>query len=94
MHLKWGVRTVFKVLNTLKTRANFLQLFCQYYAIPQRGPTQEAVMKQLVNISLDKRWADYFTAIDDFLIGRTRISSKASQAAFRDYHMNAPVERR
>eukprot|EP00969_Alexandrium_andersonii_P062274 2742984-Alexandrium_andersonii.AAC.1 len=81
MHLKWEVRTLFKVLNTLKTLANFLQLFCQFYAIPQRGPNSEPVLKQLVNTDLDKRWAGDFTDVDVFLVGRTHISFKQVQPA-------------
>eukprot|EP00969_Alexandrium_andersonii_P068593 3026150-Alexandrium_andersonii.AAC.1 len=73
MRLKWEVHTVFKVLNTLKALANFLQLFCQYYATPQRDSNQEVLLKQLANISLDKRWADCFAEIDDFFIDRTHI---------------------
>eukprot|EP00969_Alexandrium_andersonii_P196129 8664711-Alexandrium_andersonii.AAC.1 len=93
MRLKWAVHAIFKVLSTLKTLANFLQLFCQYYAIPQRGPNQEAVLKQLVKIDLDKRWAGYFTGVYDFLIGRTHISFDTSQIAFRDYFSRAPAGR-
>eukprot|EP00969_Alexandrium_andersonii_P288901 12770294-Alexandrium_andersonii.AAC.1 len=45
MRLKWEVRAVFKVLNTLKDLANFLQLFCQFHGIPQRDPRAELAMR-------------------------------------------------
>eukprot|EP00969_Alexandrium_andersonii_P343885 15199226-Alexandrium_andersonii.AAC.1 len=47
MHLRWELQAVFKVLYTLKTLANFLTLFCQFYGIPQRNTYSEAVTKQL-----------------------------------------------
>eukprot|EP00969_Alexandrium_andersonii_P348886 15426267-Alexandrium_andersonii.AAC.1 len=75
MRLKWEVHAVFKVLNTLKTLANFLQLFCQFHGIPQRGPNLELISKQLVKIDLAEV-ADYFIEIDDSLLtGPTSLSS-------------------
>eukprot|EP00969_Alexandrium_andersonii_P276691 12230238-Alexandrium_andersonii.AAC.1 len=47
MHLRWELHTVFKVLYTLKTLANFLALFCQFYGIPHRDPNSEATSKHL-----------------------------------------------
>eukprot|EP00969_Alexandrium_andersonii_P321632 14211068-Alexandrium_andersonii.AAC.1 len=50
-------------------------------------------MRPFGKIGLDKRWADYFIEIDDFLVDQTHLSFKLNQFAFRDYFANAPVGR-
>ena len=37
MHLTWELPTVFKILRTLKTVANFMMLFCQFHGVPARN---------------------------------------------------------
>eukprot|EP00969_Alexandrium_andersonii_P119408 5279036-Alexandrium_andersonii.AAC.1 len=56
-HVAWGTQNVFVVLETLKSLANFLQLFCQFYAIPQRGLLGEFVTHLYVQIPVGRRWA-------------------------------------
>eukprot|EP00969_Alexandrium_andersonii_P104854 4626226-Alexandrium_andersonii.AAC.1 len=84
MHLRWELHTVFKVLYTLKTLANCVTLFCQFYGIPQRDPCSEATSTHLVRIDLGERWADYFAEIDDVIVDQTHHSFKFGQIVFRD----------
>eukprot|EP00969_Alexandrium_andersonii_P067568 2980648-Alexandrium_andersonii.AAC.1 len=91
MRLRWELHTVFKVLYTLKTLANFLTLFCQFYGIPQRNTYSEAVTKQ--SVRLDRRWADYVNDHDEFFVGQTHVHFKSAQIAFRDAFADGPKDR-
>eukprot|EP00969_Alexandrium_andersonii_P342103 15122017-Alexandrium_andersonii.AAC.1 len=65
-------------------------MFCQFHGIPQRDPGAEPTMQTHVRADLGKRWVDYFTETDDFILDRTHLSFKLAQIAFRDCFDKAP----
>eukprot|EP00969_Alexandrium_andersonii_P299159 13225495-Alexandrium_andersonii.AAC.1 len=55
VRLTWKIQNIFKVLNT-QVAGNFLQLFCQFYAVLQRPPFEEFITRLRAPITLGKRW--------------------------------------
>eukprot|EP00969_Alexandrium_andersonii_P306223 13537184-Alexandrium_andersonii.AAC.1 len=91
MHLTWELATVFRVVDTLKALANFLTLFCQFYGVPPRSTHQEMFGKNLVQIPVDRRWADYFINCDELFVDREHFAFKHGQMAFRDNFGSLPI---